>query len=443
MTSTNTKFAYTLRHYQQDADEWLEAHPHSIYADDTGLGKTPTALSVAARHLPALIVSPAYLMQQWFDVACEALPRAHILMPEGHSTRKRGELRNAADLYIVNYHTLRSTPLPPTETVLFDEAHRLRVRDSGQGTAGRELCWRTNRAYLLTGTPYYKGDQDIWHLLHCVAPERFSSYWDFLREWFTVNWNAAYTPKIYGVAKRKRTEFDELVSQYMLMRTYENVGRTLPPLEEHTLTFDMPSVLLREYRALKRKWQLLGEPIESVGSVYALLRTLTMCHEKVNIVKDVVDSIPRTEGVLIYTHYLESAHILAARLKRGYKEEVPVILITGETPPTERARMLAEQKRTRHPRIIVATIGSLNEGQNMEHIRHVVYAEETYVKGEHTQTLARTRRDRGDANQHAQPPVIAYYVRARKTIDEQIPHIRNSRGTAGDHELARRLKASE
>jgi hypothetical protein len=55
-----------------------------------------------------------------------------------------------------------------------------------------------------------------------------------------------------------------------------------------------------------------------------LLRALTMCHEKINIVKDVVDSIPRTEGVLVYTHYLESAHILAARLKRGYKEEIPV-----------------------------------------------------------------------------------------------------------------------
>lgn len=440
---TATHYAYTLRDYQQDADTWLEEHPQSIYADDTGLGKTPTALATASRHLPALIVSPAYLMQQWFTVACAALPDAHILMPEGHSTRRRGELRNRADLYIVNYHTLRTTPLPEVDTVLFDEAHRLRVRDSGQGTAGRELCWRTNRAHLLTGTPYYKADQDIWHLLHCVAPDTFRSYWDFLREWFTVNWNAAYTPKIYGVSRKKRADFDHMISQYMLMRTYENVGRTLPPLEEHVLTFDMPSVLLREYRALKRKWQLLGEPIESVGSVYALLRTLTMCHEKVNIVKDVVDSIPRTEGVLVYTHYLESAHILAARLKRGYKEEVPVTLITGETNPLQRARMLEEQKRTRHPRIIVATIGSLNEGQNMEHIRHVVYAEETYVKGEHTQTIARMRRDRGDSNQHAQPPVIAYYVRARKTIDEQIPHIRNSRGTAGDHELARRLRVSE
>lgn len=436
---TATPFAYTLRDYQQDAHEWLEAHPHSIYADDTGLGKTPTALSVAARHLPALVVAPAYLMQQWFDVACAALPDAHILMPEGHGTRKRGELRQRADLYIVNYHTLRTTPLPTVETVLFDEAHRLRVRDSGQSEAARALCWRTNRAHLLTGTPYYKADQDIWHLLHVVAPDRFRSYWDFLREWFTVNWNAAYTPKIYGVARKKREAFDRMVSQYMLMRTYETVGRTLPPLEEHVLTFDMPPPLLKEYRALKRKWQLLGEPIESVGAVYALLRTLTMCHEKINIVKDVADSIPRTEGVLVYTHYLESAHILAARLKRGYKEEVPVCLITGETNPLQRARMLTDQKHTRHPRIIVATIGSLNEGQNMEHIRHVVYAEETYVKGEHSQTIARMRRDRGDTQQTNQPPVTAYYVRARKTIDEQIPHIRNSRGTAGDHELARRL----
>jgi superfamily II DNA or RNA helicase len=225
----------------------------------------------------------------------------------------------------------------------------------------------------------------------------------------------------------------------MMMRTYETVGRTLPPLEEHTIIFDMPAPLHKAYRELKKDWLILGAPVESVGSVYYMLRQLTMCQEKVSTVKEIVESIPRDEGVLVYTQYLESAHTLANTLKRGYKEEVPVTLITGETPPQKRAMMLAEQKRTRHPRIVVATIGALQEGQNMEHIRHVVYAEETYVKGEHRQTLARTRRDRGDEHQHAQPPVIVYYVRARKTIDQQIPVIRESRGKAGDHELARTL----
>jgi superfamily II DNA or RNA helicase len=261
-----------------------------------------------------------------------------------------------------------------------------------------------------------------------------------VREWYAVNWYAPYAPKIYGVSKRKRQEFDALVSRYMLMRTYETVGRTLPPLEEHHLTFDMPPALLKEYRTLKKKWQLLGNPVESVGAVYALLRTLTMCHTKIDIVKDIVDSVPRERGVLVYAHYLESAHQIAARLKRGYKEELPVLLITGETPPQKRAMMLAEQKRTRWPRVIVATIGALQEGQNMEHIRDVVYAEETYVKGEHRQTLARSRRDRGDDNQENQPPVAVYYVRARKTVDEQIPVIRESRAKAGDHDLVRGLQ---
>jgi hypothetical protein len=85
----------------------------------------------------------------------------------------------------------------------------------------------------------------------------------------------------------------------------------------------------------------------------------------------------------------------------------------------------------------VATIDALNEGANLEHIRHVIYAEESYVKGKHNQTLARFRRDRGDSD--ALPPVMAYYVRARKTVDERIPIVRNKRGTMT--ELAEALRS--
>lgn len=436
---THTHFSYMLRPYQQVADEWLEAHPRSIYADDTGLGKTPTTMAIIARHLPALVVAPAYLAYNWYLELCAALPHATISLPEGTRPQKQRQLLEPADVYVVNYDSLRTLKLPHTESLVFDEAHRLRNHRATQSKAAAELCRLSARVHLLTGTPYYKSDEDIWHLLYCVDPNAFSSYWDFIRRWYVVNWNAAYAPKIYGISKSKRAAFDALLSEHMLIRTYEDVGRQLPPLVERAVTFELPAALRKEYARLKRDWQLLGEPIESVGSVYYLLRQLTMCHVKLETVSAIVDTIP-SDPVLVYTWYLESAHTLAAHFKRGQPTETPVLLITGETPPTERARMLADQKRTGYPRIIVATISALQEGQNMEHIRHMVYAEETYVKGEHTQTLARTRRDRGDSYQEGiQPPVNVYYVRARRTVDEHIPYIRDSRGNAGDHELARRL----
>lgn len=434
---TTTPFSYSLRPHQQQAYEWLTAHPKAILADDTGLGKTRSAARLIADHLPALVVVPGYLTQQWFDILCDVMPHASISMPEGQRGRREWELQKPADVTVVNLEMLRTYEMPKVETLVIDEAHHIRNPRSIQSANARRLCWRTNRVVLLTGTPYYKADEDIWHLLHCISPHRFSSYWNFLREWFTVNWNAAYTPKIYGITKKKRPKYEEMVSDFMLLRTYEDVGRTLPPLIEEVITFNLPEALRREYLELKKRWQLLGEPIESVGSVYYILRQFTMCSEKIQAVNGIIDSINRKEPVLVYTWYKESAHTLAGKLRHEHDN----LLLTGDTPPNTRAELLAQQKRTGHPRVIIATIEALQEGVNLEHIRHVVYAEETYVKGKHIQTLARARRDRGDKPQ-TDAPVIAYYVRARKTIDEQIPHIRNSRGNAGDHELARRLAAS-
>jgi superfamily II DNA or RNA helicase len=438
-----TKHVDTLRTYQQAADAWLEAHPRSILADDKGLGKTRSSIATLSRHLPALVVAPTYLCMQWYEVLCQVLPDASICLPEGAHARKKHELQQPRDVRIIGIPMLRTHRdyLPQDiNTLLVDEAHHLRVSTSTHSEVGRELAWRVPRVHMLTGTPYYKEDSDIWHLLHILDPKRFSSYWNFIREWFTVNWHAPYAPKIYGVSRKKRAEFDAMMSEYMLLRDYKDVGRELPPLVEEVITFDLPAPLRKEYTALKKKWQLLGEPVEAVGSVYYLLRQLTMCHTKLDAVHSIIDSIPRTEGVLVYCWYKESAHTLAARLKRGYKEEVDTLLLTGDTPPNKRAALLADQKRRKWPRVVIATIEALQEGVNMEHIRHVIYAEETYVRGKHDQTLARARRDRGDAAQHTQqPPVISYYVRARKTVDERIPVIRNSRGTAGDRELARDL----
>jgi hypothetical protein len=221
----------------------------------------------------------------------------------------------------------------------------------------------------------------------------------------------------------------------MLQRRYADVGRQLPPLIDKVITFELPQTLRTHYTSLKRDWQLLGGPVESVGAVYAALRQLTLV-PKIDIISAIIDSIPK-EPTFVYTHYIESAHTLAAKLRTH--NSTP-LLLTGETPPGTRAELLAKQKRTGHPNIIVATIDALNEGVNLEHIRHVIYAEESYVKGKHNQTLARFRRDRGHATDNP-PPVMAYYVRARKTVDERIPLVRNSRGTMT--ELAEALRASD
>lgn len=438
MTQTTTPFTGTLRPYQQQAHQFQEEHPHSILADYMGLGKTRPTIATIANHLPALVVCPTYLVQQWYDRTTEFLPEASICVPSGPKERKQSALLAPADVTIINTEMLRTYVMPKVQTFVVDEAHHLRGRESQQGRGARKVAFRTPRVHFLTATPYYRADEDIWHLLHLLDPKKFSSYWNFVREWFSVDWDAEYAPKLYGVARSKRAAFEHMLRPYMLLRDYKDVGKELPPLIEHNHLIELTPQLAATYRQLKEDWQLDGEPIESVGKVYYELRQITMCHRKIDTVRAILDDVPPTDSTLVYVWYRESARALAERLQAN---KHACMVITGDTPPAQRAAMLQNQKATGMPRTIVATIEALQEGVNLEHIHHVVYAEETYVRGKHMQTLARAHRDQQQED-GTSTPVNVYYVRVRKTIDERIPVIREARGLAGNRELARELAAS-
>jgi superfamily II DNA or RNA helicase len=222
----------------------------------------------------------------------------------------------------------------------------------------------------------------------------------------------------------------------MIARKYTDVGRQLPPLVEQVVTFNLPPTLQTHYATLRNKWRLGKQPLESAGAVTVLLRQITMCPAKIAAVGSILEDVPPHEPVMLYTWYKESATLLY----EAFGSTARTLLLTGDTDANERAKLLA-QASTNGVKYIIATQGALSEGANLQWIRYVVYAEEQYVAEAHRQTLARFQRDRGDeahTDNTAQAPVIAYYVRARRTIDETVARAR-LRGAASIADVARSL----
>lgn len=416
------KSSLILRDYQHVASTWMRTanNAHNILADDVGIGKN--ASTIDTLETPALIVAPTYITRQWYNLCCDVLPTNIIVsLPEGTRAQREAELDRPAHIRIVNIEMIRGYDFGTEyRTLVLDEAHHYRNRNSAQTSSATRLVQQSARAHLLTASPHYKRFDDIWALLRMVDPDAHGSYWDFLRYWCAVNWNSPYTPTIYGLKRSKREEWHEYIAQYMLLRTYKDVGRQLPPLIERTATFTLPTPLQRVYNEVHKKYKLAGSPLESAGAVTVTMRMLTMCADKLRTVVAILEDIPPTQPVIIYTWYKDSANQIYAELAKRDRS----ILITGDTPPATRAEQLADAKYN-GTRFIVATYASLNEGMNLQWIRYVVFAEESYVGEEHRQTIARFRRDRGDDQQDGpQPPVIVYYVRAQRTIDERIPSAR-------------------
>lgn len=418
-----------LRNYQISGAQWMAKAQKCILADDVGTGKTFTAIE--AMQLPALIVTPNHLTLQWFDTLCEHMPSSDISinMPEGARAQRTRELAVPADVTVVNVEMLRTyyqdLAARNYKTLVCDEAQHLRKPRATQSKNAAKLAKHIPSVFLLTASPYYKRVDDVWHLLHIVAPDVFPSYWDFLHEWCAVNWGAPYTPKIYGIKPKLIEAWQQHIAPYMLMRKYADVGRELPPLVENVVTFNLPSELQRHYTTIRNKWRLGGNPIESAGAATVLLRQITMCHEKVNTVLGILDDIPVHEPVLIYVWYRESAVMLADAIARTYRDgHSKTLLVTGaQSDANERSKALAHAQQD-GVKYIIATQSALSEGANLQWVRYVIYAEENYVAEAHRQTLARVLRDRGDSSVAEAAPVIAYYVRARRTIDEHIARAR-------------------
>jgi superfamily II DNA/RNA helicase len=156
-----------------------------------------------------------------------------------------------------------------------------------------------------------------------------------------------------------------------------------------------------------------------------------MCDAKIRTLLDVLEDIPPTEPVCIYTWYRESASLVYASVLATKRK---CLLITGDITPELRGKAI-DNARANGVHYIIATQSSLNEGANLQWIRYVVFVEEDYVAEAHRQCLARFRRDRDGASNE---PVIAYYIRAQRTIDETIPSARIA-GARNMRDIARSL----
>lgn len=134
----------TLRpHQRQAADrlcDLISQEGGALLAERVGLGKTFTALAVAAAlHEHPLIVAPAALRDMWLDAAARA----------------------GLDVILLSHEALsRGAQLPPPQFMIVDEAHRVRSVGTRRYASTAALCARA-RVLLLSATPVQNRQSDL------------------------------------------------------------------------------------------------------------------------------------------------------------------------------------------------------------------------------------------------------------------------------------------
>jgi len=452
----------TPRHYQVDGINWLTTPNvrlkdtdllptlcRHILADAPGSGKTfqasEAALALSSTTQSKLVLAPAHLCKQWFVFLQEQYPSSTVVWLEGSRANKEKDAKLAADWYIVSIQSLRQWEFMEKLLVglcirqrinvaVIDESHYCKNRDAIQSKLAKKITRPEfiNHVILLSATPIMKEADDLYWQLHICDPLTHSSYYQWLQKycWCTMT---AWGPQ--DVTLKRTADF----SQWMMGRTYKEIGLELPPIIPSVHVHQMTPARKQAYKDIKDYWYTQvtdgeGLSANSAMEVMHLLRRITNSPEKQADLTTFLQDDPKP--ALIACAYRVAAKELSAAIRKaGFTATV----ITGEIPADDRVAIAKQPTQ-----VIVATIPSLSEGCDLSHCNSVYFYEEDWAPGKHQQFLSRVRRHRDNANVgvtitednhlHVDTdpndrPVILRYFHAANTIDTRIHAVRDHRQT--------------
>lgn len=423
-----------LMEHQIEGVKFLRSHQRAALFDEPGLGKSAQALEAAVP--PVLVVAPAMILDGgvWDDeiakwtssaIAASVTQISYSQMSERVRSPKGGSKPTGR---------LKPELRQQWGTVILDEAHYLKGRKTNWTLAAKQL--RTDRSYIMTGTPLPNWAHEAFVLLQFLYPEdakpgrRFGSYWRWVEEWFEIGvqygkGGAIVSDHVVG-AFRKDREWDDFIVQNwgdrMLLRLREDC-LDLPPLTEQTIRVNMVPAQKKAYRELRKDfitWLDSGVEIATWSQAGKLVK-LAQCATGLEVLDPTARGSAKLDALqalladrdlptLVVAHFRNSVEACAVRAREGGKR---VSMIHGGTTKTSRkASVRAFQGGAVD--VLCATIDTISEGLTLNEADQVIKVERSWRPSRNEQVLRRIHRIGQDK------PVTAIDLVTRDTADERV-----------------------
>ncbi|QSH41268.1 DEAD/DEAH box helicase [Lentisphaerota bacterium ZTH] len=232
------RFAGNLRSYQEEGVCWLSRLTDNgfnvILADEMGLGKTVQTLALLAGRkkagdIPAMIICPASLTENWKRECEKFVPEFKVISLTGNGRSVHWEKANDYDLIICSYAIARrdSELIKGVKFsyLILDEAQHIKNPSTVNALSCKAV--KAERRIVLTGTPLENSSEDLWSIFDFLHPGMLGTFNSF--------------KKHYGSACKGRIADDlaAKVMPFIKRRTKANVCKELPPKQEQTLFCDM------------------------------------------------------------------------------------------------------------------------------------------------------------------------------------------------------------
>lgn len=351
----------------------------------------------------------------------------------------------------------------PFDAIVCDESHRAIIGPSErsesvtQVRSGLKKLPATSDAMLLplSGTPFRGKNENSWGTLNWIDKSRFSSYWDFMKMYFTVEEDEHEHLIIAQMRPTRIRTFDRALDPYVIRRTKPEVAPDMPlityggsllnPRDENSpagVWLEMSDAQAKAYKSMKELGdaQIEGGLLTAAGTLAEMTRLRQFAASACRMEEDpssdtgfrVYPALPSNKAdwlvgfmedtggaskVVVASQFTSLLELLDPVLTReGYQPA----LLTGNTSPRARDRAQDDFQEGDLNLILVNTVAG-GESINLGVAEYLIFLDETWIPDEQEQM-----ENRGHRLSHP-TGLMVYYLRSLGTIEEQIAWITGAR----------------
>lgn len=419
-----------------------------MLCDEMGLGKSLQALTVAAIDFQmglasrVIIVCPASLKWNWQD-ECEKHTHftSHVL--DGTPAEREKQLQlftfMELDVLIVNYEQVLAHVddfnKMDFHIAIYDEAHFIKNQKAKRTKACLKL--RANRHFILTGSPLLNQVNELWPLLHRIAPTEYPRYWTFVNRYAV--YGGFQNKQIIGV--KNRPELNAAIGRVMVRRLKKDVLDLpekqyipqyveLSPLQRklydqaaNDLAIDLPNnPEPREIENALTKYLYLKQICGTAAEIEGYADDSAKLDRAMELIAEITDPSGINEPVVVFTQFRTTQACLANRLTAA---KINCFMLHGDIPMSHRAETIKiwsdYRDKTGRPGVLCGMLQVASVGLNMTAASRAIFIDRLYVPKLNEQAEDRIHRIGADQSKSVQIHTII----ARKTIDQRIEAILN------------------
>lgn len=379
--------------------------------NDMGTGKTRAVLWAfdylkrIGRARKMLVVAPLSTLQRvWRREILAAVPHLRSLVLHDTAKRRRQLLAEDADIYILNHDGVkvigRDLLLRPDIDVLaIDELAAFRNATTGRFKALREIAATRTYVWGLTGSPTPQAPTDAWALARIVTP------WTAPMSFSAFRAMTMYRPTpFHWLPKSTAMNAVHQVLQPAVRFTLDDVIE-LPEIVYRVVDVEQSDEQNKAYAELKRHLQimhknnqitavnsgvLLGKLLQiSIGWVYGENRAVVTFDNKnrLDTICDIIDDI--ANKVIVFVPYIHALHGISRKIEEhGHT----VAVVSGDTSPSERAKIFAAFQDDKNPKVLVAHPQCMAHGLTLTAADTIIWASPITSLEVYEQANARIRR---------------------------------------------------